>query len=151
MAVEALSERLPTEAEAEIASEAVRAMAKSMTEADGALKIKISENSEEVRVTLPQALGELVIDLLSHVASGEMVTFVPYGAELTTQQAADLLNVSRPHLIKLLDAEEIEHYKVGSHRRVRSQGIMAYKIKRDATRSSALSRLQRLGQEFDAG
>ncbi|MBY8337926.1 helix-turn-helix domain-containing protein [Alteriqipengyuania sp. NZ-12B] len=79
-----------------------------------------------------------------------MVTFVPYGAELTTNQAADLLNVSRPHLIKLLNDQEIDFHKVGSHRRVKSEDVLAYKRKRDTARSSALDRMQQLGQEADA-
>ena len=102
-------------------------------------------------IDLPRSLALLVVDLLAHIARGEMVTFVPYGAALTTQQAADVLNVSRPFLIKLLEEEEIPFHKVGSHRRISMMALMQYKNDRDKTRAQALNELQRLGQEYDAG
>jgi excisionase family DNA binding protein len=149
MSNERLSERPPTAEETEKASAAISAMAQGMTD-EGALPFKITRDGEEVRVELPPAIGRLVLDLLSHVARGEMVTFVPYEAELTTQKAADLLNVSRPFLTKLLESGEIPFHKVGAHRRVRVTDLLAYKARRDARREKALEELQRLGQEFDA-
>jgi len=79
-----------------------------------------------------------------------MVTFVPYGAELTTKEAADLLNVSRPFLVSLLEEGKIAFHKVGSHRRVRACDLLAFRNARDADRATALDELQRLGQEFDS-
>ncbi|MYA88714.1 MAG: helix-turn-helix domain-containing protein [Boseongicola sp. SB0662_bin_57] len=79
-----------------------------------------------------------------------MVTLVPTGAMLTTQQAADILNVSRPFLSKLLIENKIPHVPVGSHRRVMFEDLMAYKAKRDGARKAALDELADLGQEFDA-
>jgi excisionase family DNA binding protein len=137
MTAEALSERLPTSDEAAVASEAVGAMAKALT-SQGALPIKLTENSNEVQ-------------LLTHIARGEMVTFVPYGAELTTQKAADILNVSRPFLTKQLEEKKIPFHRVGTHRRIRAEDLFAYKAKRDSERAEALKNLQRLGQEYDAG
>jgi excisionase family DNA binding protein len=150
MTAEALSERLPTTDETEKASEAIGAMARALTE-DGALPFKVREDAGEVQVELPPAVGQLVLDLLAHVARGEMVTFVPYGTELTTQKAADLLNVSRPFLTKLLEAGEIRFHRVGSHRRIRVNDLLAYKERRDRERASAMDELQRLGQEYDVG
>jgi excisionase family DNA binding protein len=102
-------------------------------------------------VRIAPAVGELIVELLGHVASGNMVTIAPYGAMLTTQQAADILNVSRPHLTKLLKAGEIPHEMVGRHRRVPLADVMAYRAAKRAARSDALDELARLGQDFDAG
>ncbi len=150
MAAEALSERLPTPDETQKASEAITAMARALTD-EGVLPLKISEDDGEVQIELPPAVGQLLLDLLAHIARGEMVTFVPYGAELTTQKAADLLNVSRPFLTKLLESGEIQFHRVGSHRRVRVDDMLDYKERRDSERAKALKELQRLGQEYDAG
>lgn len=149
MAVEALSERLPTPTESEKASEAVAAMAKAVTK-QGTLPINVKRDGAEVEIELPAAIGRAVLDLLAHIARGEMVTFVPYGAELTTQQAADLLNVSRPFLTKLLEKGEIEFHRVGTHRRIRADHLLRYKEQRDSERAAAMKELQRLGQDYDA-
>lgn len=149
MANNSLSKRPPTLSEREIASEAASTFARALAHHN--LPLRVNDNGADVKLDLPSSLGLLLLDLLTHVAKGEMVTFVPYGAELTTQQAADILNVSRPFLVKLLEAGDIEHHKVGSHRRVSMSNLMAYKDHRDKGRSEGLRELQRLGQEFDAG
>jgi excisionase family DNA binding protein len=78
-----------------------------------------------------------------------MITFVPYGAELTTKEAADLLNVSQPFLTSLLKEGKIPFHKVGSLRRVRACDVLDFRNKSDADRRKALRELQRLRQEFD--
>jgi excisionase family DNA binding protein len=147
---EALTERLPTRDETQKASEAIAALARALTE-EGTLPISVGEDGAEIRIELPPAIGQAILDLLMHIARGEMVTFVPYGAVLTTQKAADLLNVSRPFLTRLLEEGQIPFHRVGSHRRVRVEDLLTYKAQRDEQRSRALDDLQRLGQEFDAG
>ncbi len=141
-----LTRRLPTQDEIACAEEAATALARARA-ADGVLAIH-SEGGGCVR--LAPAIADLVIDLLGGVASGNTVTLVPAGAMLTTQQAADILNVSRPHLSKLLKEGEIPFIPVGAHRRVMHADLMAYKDRRDAARNAALDDLARLGQEFDA-
>ena len=148
MATEAFTERPPTEKDTKEASEAMRARGGAMT--PQGLPFAVRQEGAEVAVELSPYLGQLVLDMLGHVARGEMVTFLPYGAELSTKEAADLLNVSRPFLVNLLESGKIPFHRVGSHRRVRAVDILAYKKRRDRERSDALSDLQRLGQEFDA-
>jgi len=141
-----LTRRLPTRDEIACAAEAATALARARA-VDGELAIR-SEDGNSVR--LAPAVADLVIDLLGGVAAGKAVSLVPAGAMLTTQQAADILNVSRPHLSKLLKEGEIPFVPVGAHRRVMHADLMAYKDRRDAARNAALDELARLGQEFDA-
>lgn len=147
MSEQALSERPPSDVEIRQASEAARLMATALS-ANG-LPLSIAQNGDRTDIRLLPAIGQLMLDVLTHVARGEMVTFVPYGAELTTKEAADLLNVSRPFLVSLLEDGRIPFHKVGSHRRVKASDVLAYREQRDGDRASALNDLQRLGQEFD--
>jgi len=148
MGEQALSERPPTVSEVRQASEAARALASALT--PKGLPITVRKDGDQVKVDLPPSLGQLVLDVLTHVARGEMVTFVPYGAILTTKEAADLLNVSRPFLVQLLEKGEIDFHRVGTHRRVAADDVLAFKAKRDAERKAELKKIQHLGQEFDA-
>ncbi len=141
-----LTRRLPTQDEIACAAEAATALAQARA-ADGVLAIHGEDGKS---VLLAPAIADLVIDLLGGVASGNAVTLVPAGGMLTTRQAADILNVSRPHLSKLLKEGEIPFIPVGAHRRVMHADLMAYKDRRDAARNAALDEIARLGQEFDA-
>lgn len=85
------------------------------------------------------------------MARGQTITLVPHGKELTTQEAADLLHVSRPHLVKLLDDGVIDHYKVGTHRRVRIEDVLDYRERRAGVRRERLDELTRLSEELDGG
>lgn len=99
-------------------------------------------------LSLPRSAVELLARILAHMAAGQGVSVVPAHAELTTQQAADLLNVSRPFLIGLLDAGEIEYRKVGKHRRVRAASLMDYKRKDDHQRREVADELTELNQDM---
>ena len=141
-----LGHRLPTQEETACAAQAVMALSNARDE-NGVLAIR-REDGKSVR--LAPAVADLVIDLLDGVASGHTVTLVPTGPMLTTQQAADILSVSRPHLSKLLKSGKIPFVSVGAHRRVVHADLMAYMDRRNAARRAALDELARLGQEFDA-
>ena len=141
-----LTRRPPTQDETACAAEASTVLAQARA-TNGVLAIH-RENGEPVRLT--PTVADLVIDLLDGVAAGKAVTLIPAGAMLTTGQAADILNVSRPYLAKLLRDGEIPFIPVGSHRRIMHADLMAYKDRRDAARNAALDELARLGQEFDA-
>ena len=149
MAEAALDQRTPTDEEVAVASQAASLMASALT--TKGLPFTVQRDGQDVRVDLSPSVGQLVLDVLTHVGRGRMVTVLPYDADLTTKEAADLLNVSRPHLTKLLTDGRIPHHKVGSHRRVRAEDVIAFRERREAERSDALDELQRLGQEFDAG
>lgn len=99
-------------------------------------------------LAIPRSAVELLARVLAHMAAGQGVTVVPAHAELTTQQAADLLNVSRPHLIGLLDAGEIAFRKVGSHRRVRADSLLEYRRKDDQDRREIADELTDLNQDM---
>lgn len=85
------------------------------------------------------------------MSQGQTIVLTPQESQLTTQQAADLLHVSRPHLIKLLEGGEIPFHRVGTHRRVRLEDILAYRITRAQHRRKKLDELTRLSEDFDGG
>ena len=99
-------------------------------------------------VTLPKTVFELLRQLVGDLARGRAVSIVPVHAELTTQQAADLLNVSRPFLIKQLQAGKIPFRKVGTHRRIRMEELMAYRRQQSRERREALDEMARVSQKL---
>ena len=109
------------------------------------------DDGECVSVALPPAVLELLQGILMQMAQGNAVTLLPVHAELTSQQAADLLNVSRPFLIERLNQGEIPFRKVGTHRRIRLHDLMAYKQAIDQQRVTALDELAAQAQELGMG
>jgi len=89
-------------------------------------------------VPLPARAIDMIVAVLTAMAERKPVSVIPHTAELTTQQAADFLNVSRPHLVGLIDKNEIPHRMVGTHRRVRVSDLQAYKKHSDEKRSAAI-------------
>lgn len=132
--------KLPSADDRQIANQLRQMLA---AQKSGAAVLKVSDPGMQkpVEITLTPAMSDILLELLRHIGRGDAVTLVPIQEVLTTQQAADLLNVSRPYLIKLLDQGEIKHSLVGRHRRIRAQDVFDYKAKRDAIRSDALGRL----------
>jgi excisionase family DNA binding protein len=134
-------DRLPSDAEIESANQLRKIFASSIKD-DQPTCLKLAVDAEaRVDVVLAPALARSFMDLLRYVGSGRAVTIVPTEEMLTTQRAADLLNVSRPYLIKIIDKGEIPHTTVGRHRRIRAQDLFEYRKKRDAERAEALVRL----------
>jgi excisionase family DNA binding protein len=109
------------------------------------------EGQTQESVTVPAAALRLLIDVLAQMAEGNAVSIVPVSTELTTQEAADLLNVSRPYIVSLLESGEIPHRKVGSHRRILAKDITAYKTKIDEARLETLAELSEQAQKLKMG
>ena len=118
------------------------------------LTVQVRDADNEEPIALPAGAVSLLMEVLEAMASGRGVTLIPENAELTTVQAADILNVSRPFLIKLLEENVIPYRLVGKHRRIRMDDVIAYKERIDRDREMALDQLveeaQREGMGYDA-
>lgn len=120
--------------------------------ANDALTVKLVADGTDATVTVPGPALSLLVDVLAQIANGNAVTVAPVHAELTTQQAADLLNVSRPYLVKLLEDGAIPYRRVGNRRRVLLADLTTYRRIDAAKRSEAADQLtaeaQRLGLDY---
>ena len=101
-----------------------------------------------VAVEIPTPVFNLMQQSVYELLQGNSITIVPIHKELTTQEAADILNVSRQYLVELLDTQVIPHTKVGTHRRIRFGDLMNYKNDRDAKRQQGLSRMTKKSQQL---
>lgn len=141
---------MPSAADAQMAKLTSRTLASIMSSLDDDLEIQILEGNDQ-RVKLPTSAVRLLIDILEQMARGNAVTLIPVHAELTTQQAADVLNVSRPFVVKLIDEGKLPFRKVGAHRRIKFEDLMAFKTNIDNSRHEALNKLVEQAQELDMG
>jgi excisionase family DNA binding protein len=136
---------VPSKIDSELAKTASRTLARAK---DQAVKISLSDGKE---LELPRAMTEFLVRILTELSNGNMVDIVPIHAELTTQEAANHLNVSRPYLIKLLEQGEIPYHKVGSHRRIKFEALRSFMVAHEAQREGAMTEMAQLSQEFDVG
>jgi excisionase family DNA binding protein len=100
-------------------------------------------------VDLPESLCLLLREVVEHLRRGRSLSLVPHHRELTTQEAADILNVSRTYFVRVLDQEGIPYRRLGTHRRIKFGDLMAYKERRDAKRRASLDRLTEQADELD--
>lgn len=143
---------LPDEKEIAAAVESRRQLAAFLSSKLETQRIEILDDEQRPHtVQLPVSALRLLDEILSELAMGNAVKVVPIHAELTTQEGADLLNVSRPHLVKLLDENVIPHTRVGRHRRVKFADLMDYKQRRDAKSRQAMDELTAQAQELGMG
>jgi excisionase family DNA binding protein len=114
-------------------------------------RVQIQPEGEREGVLVPEPAFRLLVEILDEMAKGNAVTILPHHAELTTQQAADLLNVSRPFLIKLLDEKKLPHRRVGNRRKVRVVDVLAFKKRDDADRLAAADALTEEAERLGLG
>jgi excisionase family DNA binding protein len=115
------------------------------------LSIRVIDAGQEQPLDLPAGAVSLLMDILEAMAAGRGLSIIPENAELTTVQAAEILNVSRPFLIKLLTGGALPYRKVGKHRRILMEDVMAYKRRTDRAREAVLDRLAVEAQEHGMG
>lgn len=99
-------------------------------------------------IDLPESVFQVLRQAVRAMAEDHAVSIVPMHKQLTTQQAAELLGVSRPYLIRLLDEDQLPYSRTGTHRRIRFEDLMTYKRLRDITRRQKLDELTRLSEEM---
>ncbi|NLB31598.1 MAG: helix-turn-helix domain-containing protein [Alcaligenaceae bacterium] len=143
---------LPAEREIQAAVQSQRALAAFLATNRETQHIQIfDENNQAHQVELPTSAFNLLVDILAELAEGNTVQVVPIHAELTAQEAADMLNVSRPHLVKLLENDEIPFHRTGKHRRVKFADLMQYKESRQRQSEEAMAELAAQAQELNMG
>ena len=140
----------PSEREAIIARTSRQLLSRYARE-DQPLTLRVMDADHEEPIELPAGAVTLLLDILDAMASGRGVTLIPEDAELTTVQAADMLHVSRPFLIKLLDEGKIPYRKVGKHRRIRGEDVMNFKRAIDQEREAVLDQLVADAQKHEMG
>ncbi len=144
--------KMPTAAEAQEAKFAARGLAPVLRKRGSrTIKVRASGDGAEATVTVPREAFQFFLEVLGHMANGNTVTIMPIHAELTTQEAADLLHVSRPYLVGLLDSKEIPHRMVGTHRRILASDLLAYVGKDKARRRAVLDELASEAQKHNLG
>lgn len=145
-ALNSLAPITPTEREAGLAAASAERLATLIHPGQG---LRLSPEGATTPIELPHAAVQLLLRLLSEMAQGNALTVIPFHAELTTQNAADVLGVSRPFIVKQIESGLLPHRMVGTHRRILFRDLMEYKHKLEADRDRALGDLaaesQRLG------
>lgn len=153
MTITAMSKtNLPLDGEVKAALLGQRELAAFLSTQFETQRIEIFDKENRAhQVEVPTSALRLLVDILGELAIGNAVKIVPIHAELTSQEAADLLNVSRPHLVKLLEAGELPFHKTGRHRRVLFSDLMQFKQRREQSSQDAMEELARQAQELGMG
>lgn len=147
----ALALNLPSDHDAAAAQAAIDVLRGLSLPGDLEVQLRSVGDFRGVEVVLPAEALQLLLRVLTHMANGSAVTVLPVQATLTTQHAADLLGVSRPYLVRLLDEGAIPFHKVGTHRRVRAADVFAYREQRQAKSKRLLDDLTVEAQDLGLG
>jgi excisionase family DNA binding protein len=140
---------IPSVREVELARTSSRLLAACLGDGETA-RLRV-HNGDEEPIEVPISALRMLVDILANMAEGRGVTIMPKDAELTTQMAADVLNVSRPYLVSLIEQGQIAFHKTGTHRRLKVSDVLKYKQQRDAKSRAALDELAAQAQELDMG
>jgi excisionase family DNA binding protein len=143
-----LSTALPNESEALAAGQSGRLLAALLGQGETA---RISASNSEADIVVPIPALRILVNILNEMAQGRAVTLMPFAAELTTQQAADFLNVSRPHVVALMESNQLRYRKVGTHRRIEFSELQRFHATSQVQRKAALDELTREAQELGMG
>jgi excisionase family DNA binding protein len=139
----------PSAADTAVARESALSLVGALAKANGTVRLRVEEpDGTGQPITIPSAAFRLLLAILSEMANGNAVRVIPHHAELTTGEAAELLNVSRPYVVRLLDEGEIPSYRVGTHRRALFKDVMAYREEHYRARSAVLDRMAAIDQEL---
>lgn len=139
----------PSANDARIAGESARRLAPALKAASEIVQLRVGdETGTNESVAIPNAAFRMLVDILAQMANGNAVQIIPQQAELTTQEAARLLNMSRPYVVRLLDDGRIPSHRTGTHRRVMLQDVLTFKAAHRRARVAALDRLSDLDQEL---
>jgi len=142
----------PTPEEVSLAHSSCQILAAYNIHSEIPLTINISIDGKDANaITIPAAAYSLLLEILSQMAQGNAVKIIPIKPELTTQEAASILNVSRPDLVGLLEGGKIPYRQVGIRRRILTQNVIDYKNHLDAARRQALEELTAQAQELKMG
>ena len=139
----------PTREEREVArqgKDALKRITDKHSRPSNSIEIEVEGEADHVKI--PVSAFKFLSHILDLMAQGKAISIIPTDAEVTTQQAAEMLNVSRPHVVKLLEEGELPFHKVGTHRRIKLQDLEAYRSKMEKERDEALSELTRQSQEL---
>lgn len=141
----------PTENDQRLASESTAFLEALLTLPHEVRVQFLEEETSGTILALPLPALRLLHAILKEMAQGNAITLLPANVMLTTQEAADILSVSRPFLVGLLEAGKIPYQRLGSHRRILFKDLMAFKEKTDAAREEAFRQLTEEAQELDMG
>ncbi|MEM1319554.1 MAG: helix-turn-helix domain-containing protein [Bacteroidota bacterium] len=136
----------PSKEEQKVAMESYNTLVEALEKIHkDAPEIEVEETKEKIKVPL-KAL-KLLAKILKVTSQGKPISIVPVATEMTTQAAADLLGCSRPHLVKLLEEGKIDYTKIGKHRRVKFEDVMAYKKSKKAEQQELLTKIMNADEE----
>ena len=139
--------QVPTEDEVTQARDAGRQLARLLPDDAGSLRLVTDDNRHEM-IAIPPGALRLFVDVLTQLGQGRAVTLLPQRAELTTQEAADYLNVSRPYVVGLIEQNKLPARKVGTRRRIAFEDLVRFEGQDHAKRRTALDELARIDQEL---